>query len=800
MQIFHPGEIVRVRQQRWRIAEVRAYSECQVVALAGIGPLNLGTERSVIAPFDRIEPFDRPFRLRVVGIRRWRRACRTVLSDAGPADRLLTARDAQIDLLPYQLEPAIALVSGRTSRVLIADEVGLGKTVQAGLAVAELRARRAADRVLILTPAGLREQWCNELRDRFSIHAAVVDMREIRRRRATAAVGVNPWSTVPVAVASLDYVRRAEVLAAAGACRWDVVVIDEAHGIGPGTDRHHAAVALCGAAATVILLTATPHSGDRQAFASLCQLGACGDDRPLVFRRTRAEAGLAVRRRIHRLRVRLSAAERLMYARLEQLVRAVSAERLTDGEASLALVTLHKRALSCPWSLCQTVRRRLSLLGEPAGAAARHTAQGVLPLGAEDDDPADQAPVWTSRGLADTDVERRLLSAVEEAARAADRGAGKFGAIARLLDRLRKRSEQAIVFTEYRDTLLHLRSRLKLRCSIIHGGLTRDERRAALADFAAGRCPVLLATDAGGEGLNLHEACRVVINLELPWNPVRLEQRAGRVDRIGQRRTVHVFHLIAQGTAEMRVLERLSSRVARARRDIHVADPLDLVPSFGDEADANGRVESLPHSELAEAAAQELIRLERGRALRASSGRAAAPGSGDAMDLPLLAFTDRARTRACLAGRVLLLVETALEDLCGRKVAASLTPLAVRPVTPVRDLSRESRSLMSHDLERAVRDLLGDHDARFEEQALRLHRAFWESRLGRERAVAARVAEAGDGLLQPGLFDRRAVHGHLTLQHARAEWLADAERRAHEAARSAATTTRAASVVLMLVP
>ena len=110
--------------------------------------------------------------------------------------------------------------------------------------------------------------------------------------------------------------------------------------------------------------------------------------------------------------------------------------------------------------------------------------------------------------------------------------------------------------------------------ALLHGGLTREERAEALDDFTSGRRSVLLATDAAGEGLNLHHSCRTVINLELPWNPMRLEQRIGRVDRIGQQRTVHAFHLIARGTSETRILDRLRARIARAQADIGSPDPL----------------------------------------------------------------------------------------------------------------------------------------------------------------------------------------------------------------------------------
>src|SRR5262249_39758450 len=153
---------------------------------------------------------------------------------------LSTAANARMDLLPHQLEPALAILRGRGSRVLLADEVGLGKTVQAGLILSELRARGAADRVLILTPPGLRDQWADELLDRFQMDARVMDAGALRRFAYALPVGTNPWRASPVAIASIDFVKRPEILQALLELPWDLVVIDEAHGACGPTDRHRA--------------------------------------------------------------------------------------------------------------------------------------------------------------------------------------------------------------------------------------------------------------------------------------------------------------------------------------------------------------------------------------------------------------------------------------------------------------------------------------------------------------------------------------------------------------------------------
>jgi superfamily II DNA or RNA helicase len=293
----------------------------------------------------------------------------------------------------------------------------------------------------------------------------------------------------------------------------------------------------------------------------------------LVFRRTRADAGIGTARRIHIVRVRPSRHEARMHAMLTRYADAVRADNSTSGaDAWLALSVLHKRALSSAWSLARSLERRLAALSAEDGSPS---TQMALPL----PDPqgeliaADEAPAWPADlRLSDPARERRLLSALHQSARSASDGETK---IARLATLLRRAGQSAVVFTEYRDTLLHVHQRLGRPAVILHGGLTRDERAAVLDSFARDPCGLLLATDAAAEGLNLHHHCRLVVNLELPWNPMRLEQRIGRVDRIGQRRTVHAFHLIAGGTGEERLLARLRARVATAKADLGAPDPFE---------------------------------------------------------------------------------------------------------------------------------------------------------------------------------------------------------------------------------
>jgi superfamily II DNA or RNA helicase len=817
---FRVGDRVRVRRQRWRVANVRAYDGCRLLTLSGIGALNTGTERQIIAPFDLVEPLERPARVRIVPPRRWRRRLDALLACHGPSGSLRAALRARMDLLPHQLEPALAVVRGAGSRVLIADEVGLGKTVQAGLIVSELQELGAADRILVLAPAGLREQWAAELANRFALDATIVDAREARRRAALLPTGLNPWTTTPVTITSIDYAKRPEVLPAIQSCRWDAVVVDEAHGVAPRSDRHQAVSSLCDRAAYVVLLTATPHNGDRAAFESLCELGSQDHDRLLVFRRSRQEVKTGRGRRVHGMRVRSSVHEILMHEELARFTNAVRTDRGdVDRVAWLALTTLHKRALSSARSLEQSIVRRLSAL---ATAPAAGHQQLALPLddGEGELDRSDEAPIWTSPALDDVDRERRLLIHVAEAARAAATRETKLATLARLLARLHAKGEPSIVFTEYRDTLLHVQQTLSQACAVLHGGLTRAQRRAALDDFQSGRRTILLATDAAGEGLNLHRACRVVINLELPWSPTRLEQRIGRVDRIGQGRRVHAFNLIASDTGEMRIFDRLKGRIARAREDIGTADPLESAPD--DQEEAISRLvlaDAAPDDDrargssgaadgsvaagrrlfvrLASEAASEHARLLQARAGMSGAGREPLLASSN-VDV-WLALARRAAIRSRLAPHMLVVLQTTFEDSCGRLVAAHLTPLKVHAGIA----RRQARATVAAVL-RSIETLSPQNGdtalLRWKVETTLIHHTFWATRRIRERAIAAALATTDDDSFQPGLFDRRAECRHLASAEERCALIQDGMRYVAMAERAAVIEERPTRAVLVLLP
>jgi superfamily II DNA or RNA helicase len=566
------GEVVRIRDERWRIIRRVPYDRATAIEAAGCDAGNRNGHATFLLPFETIERVQAYSVPRVVGRRRWRRAARRTLATASPSlTSLRAATPARLRIISFQLEPVLALVRGEGCRFLIADAVGLGKTVQAGLMIAETLARRPDGRTLVVTPAALREQWREEIESRFGLGANILDAAGIARLTSQLPAGVNPWSVRPVVITSIDYIKRPEVMRSIETLVWDLVVFDEAHNLAGRSDRSAAAGVIGNRARALVLLTATPHSGDDQAFDRLCHLGHLGRaGRLLVFRRTRIDVGLPHTRRDTLLRVRPTMAEVEMHRALMAYAKLVwnRSRDAAGAGAQLAMSVLARRACSSAASLVRSVERRLGLLGQPSSIP---DIQPDLPFDEVIDDE-EPAVSLRSPGLPDAREERSHLLRLLDLARDAATAESKLAALRRLISRV---NEPVIVFTEYRDTLREISATLAGTETVqLHGGLTARERNDALRRFIDGTVRVLLATDAASEGLNLHQRCRLVINLELPWTPLRLEQRAGRVDRIGQSDTVHVVRFVAQGTCEETTVVRLARRIARIQGSMHLTSSI----------------------------------------------------------------------------------------------------------------------------------------------------------------------------------------------------------------------------------
>lgn len=757
------GDLVRIRDEKWRIVRRVSYGGIAIVEAAGCDAANRASEARFLLPFEIVDRLNTSAAPRLVGPRRWRRVARHVLAEATPSwASLRAAPRAHMTLIPFQLEPALALARGDGCRFLIADAVGLGKTVQGGLMIAEVLDRRRDARALVIAPAALRDQWRDELRSRFGVDADVLDAAGVARLTAHLPAGVNPWSVQPVIITSIDYIKRPEVMRSLEALTFDLVVFDEAHNLAGRSDRHSAAIAVGSRARALVLLTATPHSGDDEAFGRLCRIGNMDDAHPLlVFRRTRTDVGMATSRRTTLLRVRPTTAETAMHEALAAYARLAwhQSSGAAGSGARLAMSVLARRACSSAESLARSLERRIRLLADAGPAVAAQIDLPFAETAADDDEPE---AALQSPGLNDALEERNRLHQLLELARIAAGSESKLTILRRLLSRT---TEPAIIFTEYRDTLQRLALALgDVATAQLHGGLSSRERADALLRFTNGGARLLLATDAASEGLNLHHRCRLVINLELPWTPLRLDQRAGRVDRIGQARKVHAIHLVAVGTFEESTVARL------ARRIIRIHDALGLYGSLPDErrvAESALGNQPLPAIDQARPAAWDGIVPvdlrrdaceEAQRLVRARGWRSASTDAGRGSHVETRASIARLRRRGETRRRCFWVFRMTITNGSGHVVWEALVPLTAGLTEAPERHRGVTRSVLSTDNPR-LRHVVGVAQAgtlRELRDSLRRPLNLW---MRRERdlmaAIRDRHARLSAGLLQGALFDRR---------------------------------------------
>ena len=698
---WRAGTTVRVRGRRWRVEGVTEGDDCAALRLRDVDGGNTPT-LTILTPFDRPISLERRPSLRVVRRRRCLHEIDRAILDAHAFGSLTQLARANVRVMPYQLEPALAMLRRGATRMLIADGVGLGKTIQAGIILLELTAASESCRALVLTPAGLREQWRGELASHFNLASELADSEWLRRVAMDRPPDVNPWSLPGIYVASHDFIKRPEALRAIENVDWDIVIVDEAHAASSATDRRAAIHGVARRALRVILLTATPHDGDPREFAALCDIGRINarESPPAYFARCKddVQPGEARRMRIHA--VASTSCEAAMHRALERYSDCVWREATARGDerARLASIVLRKRALSSSGSLLMSLQRRLDLL---RGVVDPGAHQLLLPL--DDEDPLEDGEppdVLAAPGLTDPNRERRWLSSILDIARTAAADERKARWLIRLLRRI---DEPVIIFTEYRDTLITLERALTATgrmIAVLHGGMDPRER-ALVSSSLSDRTKILLATDAAAEGLNLHHYARIVIHYELPWNPDRLEQRAGRVDRIGQTRRVHEIALVSPTRAERLVLEPIARRsaprvrtsltIVDAFRESHIVEAVmsGLPISFTRQAVEPTSAPALDVLDLREEAAIEAADVERQRTLRLRSGATLRrPRHGGPI---ACAF----RSRALGADeRLHVVYRIDIVDEAGRTVHQELVTVSVQATSPKR--LRSPRELRAH--------------------------------------------------------------------------------------------------------
>jgi len=549
----------------------------------------------------------------------------------------------------FQLVPLLQALQMPRISLLLADDVGLGKTIEAGLILTELLIRRRIRRVLILSPASLRKQWQQEMRDKFALSFDQVDRDETHALQSRLGLDANPWRTVPRIIASYYYLRQPDVFEQfRAACKqpegshqlpWDLLIVDEAHNLMPSSFGEDSD--LCKLLRMIspwfehkLFLTATPHNGHTRSFTGLLELLD-----PVRFtqkselseaERARVE-GVLVRRlksEINALDDKLDKPRRfadrflepvpLFFGNKERalsdafvafrtaLKALVKAQKKSERRAgSFAVEILCKRLLSCPQTFAESWFRFKHGLAEDDAATADEVraAQRASEEDVDDDRERDgrarhaakTVGAWLKPFVQKLEPQVRSLDSALEALGLREIGSGdsveistpsedqRFDRIVALIKKqLRsgkawRRDERLIVFTEYKTTLDYVVERLReafaddgTAIRVLFGGMPMDERDAIKRAFNDPDDPVrvLVATDAAAEGLNLQETARFVLHFDVPWNPSRLEQRNGRLDRHGQARDVTVFHFTSEDDADLEFLAKVVTKVHDIREDL----------------------------------------------------------------------------------------------------------------------------------------------------------------------------------------------------------------------------------------
>ncbi len=655
MQELLPGTEVAARGLRWEVVFGQPAGEQQLDRLRCLEGGLRGQELDVLVPFETITPIATEIDpKRAARLQDWRVLHQAFLLEQalGP-DALLAAQPGRLRIAAYQLVPVMRALRMPRPRLLIADDVGLGKTIEAGLVLAELIARRRSHRILIVSPAGpLLLQWHREMRERFGLNFRVLDSDTLKQIRFQTEFGANPFDGEALGLISMDFAKQEKVLQDLERSHFDVVIIDEAHhcvSLGSSGDREDSqrrrlAEVLARKTDALLLLTATPHDGYEEHFASLVELldpslvdgrGAIRGNRYMhhVIRRLKRHikdpdtgAPMFRERKVLPISVPLDPVATSTFVEYQQALLTLVAPRLRSAIRSraygevLAFVSLLKRSASTAAACSNTLQVVVARLGDLAkkgeeGQEARKERLrtlrdlqrrrdrfGVLSFEEEQEQTLLEAEDMAA-GLAETGAEElqlKLIGAKKDSRREHDRvkrltdtcdalnklielatrAAQEDPKLQVVLDQIRliralEPRANILVYSEYADSQQALLDFLGDASKVgdltgellaISGADPDAVREKATTAFTTRDNLVLVSTDASSEGLNLHERCHHLIHLELPYNPNRLEQRNGRIDRFGQTKDPEIRYLYLTCTFEERLLMRLVAKYEAQRK------------------------------------------------------------------------------------------------------------------------------------------------------------------------------------------------------------------------------------------
>lgn len=619
MTDYAPGMRAVIRDEEWLIKKIETNSlGHQVLQCVGITPLVRNRDTIFLTDLEQIQIVD-PASIQLIAdsspfFKRSLLYLESQWRQQLPTDRNLhIGHKAAMDPMPYQLDPTKPSLQRPRQRILIADTVGLGKTLEAGILMSELIARGKGKRILVVTVKSMMTQFQKEMWNRFTIPLVRLDSNRIQKIRASLPSNYNPFFYYDKTIVSIDTLKRdVEYRTHLEKAYWDIIVIDEAQNVAERGDhqaqRSRLAKLLANRSDTMIMLSATPHDGRAKSFASLMNMldpTAIADPenytpediKGLCIRRFKNDVkdqvnGSFLERQVTLEHCHASAQEEHAFDLLAEMQLEMDAGK-AKNTGRLFKTNLEKSLFSSPAACCKSIEARLKKLYKK----------------------------YTVDDISDIRLLEELHTALGQVT------PENFTRYQKLLELLRSDSygwnpkdpgDRVVIFTERIETMNylaeHLRTDLGLKSSAIQeisGGMSDAEQQRIVEDFGRTESPIriLVASDVASEGLNLHYLSHRLIHFDIPWSLMVFQQRNGRIDRYGQQKRPDIRYLLIESNnkqikGDMRIIEILIQKEEQALKNI--GDPALLLGKFNVEEEETVIAEAIESGSDADTFAQSL--------------------------------------------------------------------------------------------------------------------------------------------------------------------------------------------------
>ena len=619
MTDYAPGMRAVIRDEEWLIKRIETNSlGHQVLHCVGVTPLVKDRDAIFLTDLEQIQIVD-PASIQLIAdsspfFKRSLLYLESQWRQQLPTDtNLHIGHKAAMDPMPYQLDPAKLSLQRPRQRILIADTVGLGKTLEAGILMSELIARGKGKRILVVTVKSMMTQFQKEMWNRFTIPLVRLDSNRIQKIRASLPSNYNPFFYYDKTIVSIDTLKRdVEYRTHLEKAYWDIIVIDEAQNVAERGDhqaqRSRLAKLLANRSDTMIMLSATPHDGRAKSFASLMNMldpTAIADPenytpediKGLCIRRFKNDVkdqvnGSFLERQVTLEHCHASAQEEHAFDLLAEMQLEMDAGK-ANNTGRLFKTNLEKSLFSSPAACCKSIEARLKKLYKK----------------------------YTVDDISDIRLLEELHTALGQVT------PENFTRYQKLLELLRSDSygwnpkdpgDRVVIFTERIETMNylaeHLRTDLGLKSSAIQeisGGMSDAEQQRIVEDFGRTESPIriLVASDVASEGLNLHYLSHRLIHFDIPWSLMVFQQRNGRIDRYGQQKRPDIRYLLIESNnkqikGDMRIIEILIQKEEQALKNI--GDPALLLGKFNVEEEETVIAEAIESGSDADTFAQSL--------------------------------------------------------------------------------------------------------------------------------------------------------------------------------------------------